>query len=260
MALIPLKDDNPLDRIHFQYVTVALIAACVVTFVWQMSLGEAGNQAVYGLGAIPAVVLGSRDLSPDLILVPATFTLFTSMFLHGGFMHLAGNMLYLWIFGDNIEDSMGHGRFAVFYALCGLIASGAHIASNVDSTVPMIGASGAISGVLGAYLVLHPKAHVLTLVGYFTFRMPAFVVLGVWIGLQLFNAAATGGGEGGGVAWWAHIGGFAAGAVLIIPFRRKSVPLLDGLRVSGGGSKSRAGSQGKTKTRRSRIPSSGGKL
>ena len=133
-------------------------------------------------------------------------------------MHLAGNMLYLWIFGDNVEDSMGHGRFTVFYVLCGLIASGAHIASNAQSPVPMIGASGAISGVLGAYLVLHPKAKVLTLVAYFAFRMPAFVVLGVWIGLQVFNATASGGG-GGGIAWWAHIGGFAAGAALIFLFK-----------------------------------------
>jgi membrane associated rhomboid family serine protease len=236
---------------------VALIAASVVTFVWQMSLGEAGNQVVFGLGAIPAVVLGSRDLSPDLVMVPSALTLLTSMFLHGGFMHLAGNMLYLWIFGDNVEDSMGHGRFLVFYVLCGLIASGAHIASNVDSAVPMIGASGAISGVLGAYLVLHPKARVLTLVGYFAIRLPAFAVLGIWIGLQVFNVAAAGGG-GGGIAWWAHIGGFVAGAVLIIPFRHRSATLLDGWR-RGGGPQGTPVSGGKPKPRRSRIPPSGGK-
>ncbi len=258
MALIPLKDDNPLKRIRFQYVTVALIAACVGVFVWQLSLGEGEGRAIYGLGTVPAVLLGTRALDPGLVLVPAWATLFTSMFLHGGLMHIGGNMLYLWIFGDNVEDSMGHGRFLAFYLVTGVIAALAHVASNADSTIPTIGASGAISGVLGAYLVLHPKARVLTIVLRFPVRLPAWVVLGVWIGLQFLNAAMDG-GSGGGVAWWAHIGGFVAGAVLIVPFRRKSVPLFDGLAppLKRARSPKRKPEPHPTRGRRSRFPESG---
>ena len=228
MALLPLKDDNPLTRIPFQYVTLVLIGACVAVFLWQVSLAAGGEAAVLGLGAIPAVVFGSRELVPGLVLVPATLTLVTSMFLHGGWMHLLGNMLFLWIFGDNVEDSMGHLRFLVFYLVCGVAAALAHAALNADSTVPMVGASGAISGVLGAYLVLHPRTQVLVLFMYMVTRLPAFVVLGLWIGMQVVNASMVGGVEGGGTAWWAHIGGFIAGAALIVPFRHKSVPLFDG--------------------------------
>ena len=227
MALFPLKDDNPLTRIPFQYVTVALIGACVAVFLWQVSLAAGDNAAVLALGAIPAVVFGSRELAPDLVLVPASVTLVTSMFLHGGWMHLLGNMMFLWIFGDNVEDSMGHLRFLVFYLVCGVVAALAHAGLNADSIVPMVGASGAISGVLGAYLVLHPKTQVLVLFMFMVTRLPAYVVLGLWIGLQVFNASMAG-GSGGGTAWWAHIGGFIAGAALIVPFRHKSVPLFDG--------------------------------
>ena len=228
MALLPLKDDNPLTRIRFQYVTVFLIGACVAVFLWQVSLAAAGETAILGLGAIPAVVFGSRELAPGLVLVPAPLTLITSMFLHGGWMHLLGNMLFLWIFGDNIEDSMGHLRFLVFYLVCGVAAALAHAGLNAGSTVPMVGASGAISGVLGAYLVLHPKTQVLVLFMYMVTRLPAFVVLGLWIGMQVVNASMIGGAAGGGTAWWAHIGGFLAGAALIVPFRHKTVPLFDG--------------------------------
>jgi rhomboid family protein len=227
-VLIPLKDSNPLRWIGFPYVTVALIAACVLTFLWQLSLGATGNRIVYALGAIPAVLTGDRALPPDLALVPAPLTLVTSMFLHGSWLHLGGNMLFLWIFGDNVEDAMGHVRFLVFYLLCGVLAALAHVAADVHSVIPTVGASGAISGVLGAYLILHPRAEVLTLFFRFFVTLPAFVVLGVWIGLQALNAyLETGGEAGGGVAWWAHIGGFVAGAVLVVPFRRKSVPLLE---------------------------------
>ncbi len=250
MVLFPLKDDNPIRRIRFQYVTVALIGACVALFLWQMSLpARQGEAMLLGLGAIPAVLFGSRELAPGLILVPAPLTLVTSMFLHGGWMHLLGNMAFLWIFGDNVEDSMGHKRFLVFYLVCGVAAALAHAALNADSIVPMVGASGAISGVLGAYLVLHPRAKVLVLFMYMVIRLPAFVVLGAWIGLQVVNATMIEGAGGGGTAWWAHIGGFIAGAALIVPFRHKTVPLFDGKRSRRRGGKSR-------RPRRSIIPDS----
>lgn len=225
--LIPLKDENPLRFIGVAYVTLALIAACVLTFLWQVSLGPAQDRMFYSLGAIPAVITGERSLPPELVVIPAELTLLTSMFLHGGWLHLGGNMLFLWIFGDNVEDAMGHGRFLVFYLLCGVAAALAHVAVDPGSQIPTVGASGAISGVLGGYLVLHPRAQVLTLLLRFFITLPAFVVLGLWFALQGVNAWFATGGEGGGVAWWAHIGGFVAGVVLVIPFRRRAVPLLE---------------------------------
>ena len=166
--MIPLHDDNPTDI--FPVLTVTFIAACVLVFLWQTSLGSQGYQAaVYALGVIPAVLLDKVTLPAELAVVPASVTVFTSMFLHGGFMHLAGNMLYLWIFGNNVEDAMGHGRFIVFYLLCGVAAVFGQVLQNPDSQIPMIGASGAISGVLGAYLILYPRARVLVLIplGFF---------------------------------------------------------------------------------------------
>jgi membrane associated rhomboid family serine protease len=149
------------------------------------------------------------------------------MFLHGGFLHVAGNMLYLWIFGNNIEDAMGHLRFTVFYALCGTAAAFSHALPNSHSNIPMLGASGAVSGVLGAYLLLYPHARVLTLftLGFFIrmIEIPAMVVLGFWFVLQFLNAAFTA-GAGGGVAWYAHIGGFIAGMALIGLFKRRNIP------------------------------------
>jgi membrane associated rhomboid family serine protease len=235
---IPLRDDNPLSRIPFQYVTVALIAASTGIFLFQIT-APSPEGVVYSLGLIPAVLFGQAELAPELYLVPSWATLFTSMFLHGGWFHLIGNMLFLWIFGDNIEDSMGHGRFIVFYLLCGLAAAFAQAGVNPASEVPMIGASGAISGVLGAYLVLHPHKGIWMLFWWLvfvrTFRLPAFVVLGFWIGLQVLSAAVTADQEAG-VAWWAHIAGFVAGALLIVPFRHPSVPLFDRLRRGPWGS------------------------
>ena len=228
MALLPLKDDNPLKRIPFHFGTVTFMAVCIAAFFWQLSLGDAQGWAIYAYGAIPSVLFGIQDLAPHLAIIPAPLTLVTGTFLHGGWMHLIGNMLFLWVFGDNIEDAMGHGRFVAFYLICGILASLAHAVFNADSIVPVIGASGAVSGVLGAYLVLHPKARVLVLVGYMPVRLPAIVVLGFWIVLQFFNAAVAGDSQGGGVAWWAHIGGFAAGALLIVPMRHRNVPLFDG--------------------------------
>ncbi len=225
--MIPLHDDNPTTI--KPVVTVGLIVACALAFLWQLSLGQpAGSKAVYSLGMIPAVLFGDRELPPNLMLVPPEATLITSMFLHGGWMHLIGNMLYLWIFGNNIEDAMGHGRFVVFYLVCGVAAALAQASLDQTSVIPMIGASGAISGVLGAYLVLYPKARVMVLVPLWIFwrifHLPAMAVLGFWFVLQFINAALAGEG-GGGVAWWAHIGGFAVGMALILVFRHKHVPL-----------------------------------
>ncbi len=229
MVMLPLKDYNPLVRIQFQYVTVTLIGLCVAAFLWQQSLGpEDGSRAIFGLGMIPAVLLDTRALAPGLAIVSPEMTLLTAMFLHAGWLHLLGNMLYLWIFGDNIEDAMGHARFIAFYLLCGLAASAAHIAANPGSAVPTVGASGAIAGVLGAYLLLHPKTRVLVLLFFrIPIRLPAYVVLGGWIVLQLISGLGKQSGDGGGVAWWAHIGGFAAGLVLVPFFRQSRVPLFD---------------------------------
>jgi membrane associated rhomboid family serine protease len=226
--LLPLKDDNPLKRIPYQYVTVALIAICAAVFLWQLSLGETGGRkAVLGLGAIPSVLFGERTLPAELFMIPAPLTLVTSMFMHGGWMHLIGNMLFLWVLGDNVEDAMGHGRFIIFYFLCGIAAALTHAGLDPASTTPMIGASGAISGVIGAYLILHPKAQILTLAFRFFIHIPAYIMLGIWIALQVFNVSMAS-SDGGGVAWWAHIGGLIAGCILIAPMRHKSVALFEG--------------------------------
>lgn len=225
--MIPLHDDNPTRS--FPVLTVLLIATCVLVYVFQAALGPGGGQAIiYSLGVIPAVLLDKVELSRNLVLVPAELTLFTSMFLHGGFLHLAGNMLYLWIFGNNIEDALGKVRFLIFYFLCGIVAACGQIAQDPDSTIPMVGASGAISGVLGAYLLLYPHARVLVLVplGFFMqmMKIPAGWVLGLWFVLQLVSSALTS-SEGGGVAWFAHIGGFVAGMLLVPVLKRKQVRL-----------------------------------
>ncbi|MFP5350746.1 MAG: rhomboid family intramembrane serine protease [Gammaproteobacteria bacterium] len=223
--MIPLRDDLPTRRAPI--LTITFIVACCIVFLWQISLGERGFQvAVYSLGVIPATLLGNETLPPEFYRIPPTLTVFSSMFLHGGWMHLIGNMLYLWIFGNNVEDSMGHTRFVIFYLACGVAAALVQALPNPDSVIPMIGASGAISGVLGAYLLLHPRAHVLVLVplGFFTqlVRMPAMIVLGLWFVLQLVSQALAD-PKAGGVAFGAHIGGFVAGMVLIPFFKRRDV-------------------------------------
>jgi len=227
--MIPLHDDNP-TRI-FPYVTVGVIAACTLIFLWQASLGQQAGQAVaYSLGLVPAVLTQRLQLPGELALVAPSLTIVTSMFLHGGFLHLAGNMLYLWIFGNNVEDAMGHGRFLAFYLICGGAAALGQILQDPASQVPMIGASGAISGVLGAYLLLYPHARVLVLLplGFFAYlvRIPAGWVLGLWFALQLLSSVLTADQGGGGVAWFAHIGGFIAGLILISVFKRRGVRLL----------------------------------
>ena len=223
--MIPLRDDNPIASTPV--VNYTLIGLCVITFVWQLTLGPSGGErAVFALGVIPSVLLGHAELAPEVGAVPPVISLVTAMFLHGGVLHLAGNMLYLWIFGDNIEDAMGRVRYVAFYLLCGVAAALAQALPNPSSAVPMIGASGAISGVLGAYLMLFPRAHVLVLIplGFVSqlIRLPAMWVLLLWFVLQLLSN--TLGGDSG-VAFSAHIGGFVTGALLVILFKRRSVPL-----------------------------------
>lgn len=218
--MIPLKDDVPTRT--FPFVTVSLIVINCAMFVIELLQGEHLVSFVNSYGAIPYEVTTGIDTEP-LIFFPVRLTIFSSMFLHGGWSHLLGNMLYLWIFGNNIEDRMGHFRFILFYFLAGIAASVAQIAVGPFSTIPLIGASGAISGILGAYLLLFPKAKVLTLVPLVVYlrviRLPAFVVLGFWIVLQIVNGfVSLSYTAQGGVAFFAHIGGFIAGLALIKPF------------------------------------------
>ncbi len=221
--MIPLHDDNPTERMPV--VTIAFIAACVLVFLYQASLPvEPGKMFVFQYGAIPALLFDQGD-SSHVVAIPAFATLFTSMFLHGGWMHLIGNMLYLWIFGNNIEDVMGHAKYLIFYLACGLFAALSHAVTDPSSTVPMVGASGAISGVLGAYILLFPRAHVLVLMpGLGTTRVAAGLVLGMWFVMQLFSGGISLGSKGGGVAFFAHIGGFVVGMTLIGLFKRRDVP------------------------------------
>ena len=219
--MIPLRDDNPIRS--RPVVTYALIATCTLVFLWQQSLSQNGQQqAAYLFGFIPAVLFGNAQLEGQWM--PSGATIFTSMFLHGSWLHLLGNMLYLWIFGDNVEDRLGRVRFVVFYVLCGVVAALGQGVADPRSEVPMIGASGAISGVLGAYLVLYPRAKVLVLSLVFlitTVRVPALVVLGIWFVGQLLSSLMASPGSGGGVAFAAHVGGFVAGVLLIRVFLRE---------------------------------------
>jgi membrane associated rhomboid family serine protease len=208
--MIPLQDDSPAALKPF--VTISLIVGCAGVFLWQRSLDMASSrQAVAALGAIPAVLLTDARLPADLQWIPRFASPITSMFLHGGWMHLLGNMLFLWIYGDNVEDAMGHARYLVFYLLCGIAAIFVQSLANPDSPYPIIGASGAISGVLGAYLLLFPRARVLTLVllpfFFTTLRMPAMLLLLLWFAVQLISDLAVPDGSAS-VAFRAHIGGF----------------------------------------------------
>jgi len=225
--MIPLKDDTP--SALPPYVTVSLMVVCVAVFLWQRTLDlDAGRRAVDALGAIPAVLLTDARLPVDLQWVPRYASLFTYMFLHGGWLHLLGNMLYLWIYGDNVEDAMGHARYLLFYCLCGVTAIGVQAVSDPHSAFPIIGASGAISGILGAYLLLFPRAKVLTLVllpfFFTTLRLPAMWLLLLWFAVQLVSDLAMHGGDTS-VAFRAHIGGFVAGMLLVPLLKRRDVPL-----------------------------------
>ena len=237
--VLPLWDDNT-DRQTTPIVNYAIIALNIFVFVVLQGLGS-NDQFTYSFSTVPAEILqghdivtparvvqymGQRMVIPGLGPTPGSvyFTLFTSMFMHGGFMHLAGNMLFLWIFGDNIEDRLGHVKYLIFYLLCGVIASLAHVfttgvfaSSESALLVPSLGASGAISGVLGAYILLHPKRRVTVILFRFLTDVPAYVAIGIWFAFQLISGLGMlgGGSQQGGVAYAAHIGGFIAGLVLI---------------------------------------------
>jgi membrane associated rhomboid family serine protease len=211
--MIPLRDVIPSRTTP--YVTFLLIALNTLVFVYQFTMGEAIEEFILYFGLIPAAF--------------SWVAVLTSMFLHGGLLHFGGNMLYLWIFGDNVEDRMGHGRFLVFYLLCGTAAAMAQTIVNPDSVVPMIGASGAIAGVMGAYFVLYPRSRIVTLLPLFFFfqivEVPAIFFLGFWFLMQLLSgvgsmATATGGEPSGGIAFWAHAAGFVAGISGVLVFRR----------------------------------------
>ena len=218
MALLPIKDDNKLVNIKFQYITLLVIICCIAVFLWQISLGSEQQNIIYSFGTIPSVFLGANQLDKTLINIPPSLTLITCLFLHGGWIHLIFNMLFLWVFGDNIEDALGHVKFLCFYLICGLLASLTHIFIESNSIRPLIGASGAVSGVLGAYIVLHPKAQILVLVmNIIPLRLPAILVLGTWIIIQFLNIGAD-----NNTAWWAHIGGFVSGVLLISQFHKRN--------------------------------------
>jgi len=224
--MIPLHDNNPTERPPI--ITIAWIVACALVFLYQASLPAGpGETFVFQYGAIPALVFGEADLPEMGVAIPAYATLITSMFLHGGWMHLIGNMLYLWVFGNNIEDAMGHAKYIAFYLTCGILAALSHALTDPSSSIPMVGASGAISGILGAYLLLFPRAKVLVMMPALgATRVPAAIVLGMWFVMQLLSGGMSIGSEGGGVAFFAHIGGFLAGMALIGLFKRPDVPFL----------------------------------
>jgi membrane associated rhomboid family serine protease len=221
--LIPYKDDNPTST--FPFVTIGIIVLNILIFLFEVASQSGIKDVTYAYGAIPHYILTFEKNQP----VHPALTIFSSMFMHGGFFHLGGNMLYLWIFGNNIEDRLGHIRFIFFYIFCGIVSAYAYAVTNSHSLIPMIGASGAVSGILGAYLLLFPRTHVHTLVflGFFitTVRIPALIVIGFWAILQFVNGLlSTGLNEGGGVAWFAHIGGFLIGLLTIklwLPKRTK---------------------------------------
>ena len=215
--MIPLRDDNP--TLRKPIVTYILIGLCVAIFFIQLgSESYKTGHLFYSYGLIPSVLVGHDQLPMDLYVVPAYATIFSSMFMHGGWMHLIGNMWYMKIFADNIEDNLGSRNFIIFYILCGIGAAMTHVLTDTQSQIPMVGASGAIGGVLGAYMINHPKAKVLVLIPYFIItiiKIRALYVLGFWFILQFFS-------HGGGVAYAAHIGGFVSGMILILFFNKKT--------------------------------------
>ncbi len=223
--MIPLRDENPSRS--FPFITHLLILINCAVFIYQTFFLPGSVQAfIYKFGFIPYELVYLRSVGPSGW-VPAPLTIITAMFLHGGWLHILSNMLFLWIFGDNVEDRLGHGRFLLFYLLCGIGAAGLHGLLHISSQVPSIGASGAIAGVLAAYMVLFPKARVKTLIIIVVFvrivRLPAIVLLGYWFLIQVASGyAEMQRGISGGVAWFAHIGGFLAGFSCLYLLRKKS--------------------------------------
>ncbi len=221
--MIPFKDDNPTHT--FPLFTIVLIVVNTIVFVLQVISPADPRHTVLAYGAIPNYLLTFKNVQP----VHPVLTVFSSMFMHGGFLHLGGNMLYLWIFGNNIEDKLGHTRFIIFYLLGGIAAAYSHAITEPSSMLPMIGASGAVSGILGAYLLLFPRArvHMLIFLGFFVHvvRLPAFLVIGFWIVIQFINGLISKGMAGhAGIAWFAHIGGFVFGILMIKLFLKTNKP------------------------------------
>ena len=230
---IPIRDDTPGRQLPV--VTDGLVAACVVVFLWQLGLGPSGvERSAMGLGMIPAVLFGAARLPARLALVPPPLTLVTSMFLHGGWIHLIGNMIYLLVFGKGVERALGSLRFLIFYLLCGIVAALTQALTDPAATLPMVGASGAIAGVLGAYLVLYPFGQVFVFFWIIIFfrvvAVPAILLLGFWFLMQLLSAEGAGASVGG-VAVWAHVGGFIAGMILVLFMRRRGVAMLQAART-----------------------------
>lgn len=213
--MIPFKDDNPTRT--FPFITVLLITGNILVYFFQVFSPSGPEQIVYAYGAIPHFLFSFSSPQP----IHPTLTVITSMFMHGGLFHLGSNMLFLWVFGDNVEDKLGHFRYLAFYGLCGAAAAYSHAITNPSSLLPMIGASGAVSGVLGAYMLLFPRARIHTLLffGFFVqvVRLPALMVLGFWIIVQFLNGVLSKGSAAhAGVAWFAHIGGFIVGMLCIM--------------------------------------------
>jgi membrane associated rhomboid family serine protease len=224
---IPLHDANSLKHIDMQYVTIALIVTNVVVFaLTALSSDEFVNAAVIELGYIPSTISNIAERPPELTLVPDYATYVTYAFLHTGILHLGGNMMFLWVFGDNVEDALGHFRYLVFYLLCAIAGAFVHgVAAGADSQAPLIGASGAIAGVVTAYLILHPRVKIWVLVfARVPLRLPAYIVLALWIGFQFIMVV---GGSEEQVSWAAHVGGILAGAVLVLILKRRDQPVLD---------------------------------
>jgi len=226
---IPLHDQNALTNIRHQYVTLLIIAANVLVWVItatpQLTDASSANAIYYAYGFVPAIINDAAVLPAGLTSIPEPASYVTYAFLHGDFMHLAGNMLFLWVFGDNVEDAMGHVRYLVFYVLCAAFAAYAHKFTLPHSQAPLIGASGAAAGVVGAYLMLHPQVKVWVLAfARIPLRLSAMWVLGAWIAFQVYNYVTTDSNE---VSWAAHVGGVLAGIVLVPLFKRRDVALFD---------------------------------
>jgi membrane associated rhomboid family serine protease len=225
---VPLYDHNPLNHLRFQWVTLSLILVNVAVFLLtRLDQPVAIDQDIaYAFGLTPSVLFDFKELPPRLAVLPEQLTLVSYMFFHAGWMHLLGNMAFLWVFGDNVEDAMGHFKFLLFYLLCGIAAGLLHALMAPTSDAPLVGASGAVAGVIAAYLILHPRVRVWVLVLWrIPVRISAMWALSFWVALQLFNLLTA--ADGDQVAWWAHIGGLAAGAALVVVLRRPGVRLFD---------------------------------
>jgi membrane associated rhomboid family serine protease len=226
---IPLHDANHLKRIDAQYVTIGLIAANVIVwFMTGIGMPERIEAATIGLGYIPSTIYDIQERADFQVWVPDYATYVTYMFLHGDFWHLAGNMLFLWVFGDNVEDALGHLRFLAFYLICGIAGAFLHGIVAPASEAPLIGASGAIAGVVAAYLMLHPRVRIWVLVLMrIPLRLPAWIVIVLWIGFQFVMFLISLSSHEEEISWSAHVGGIIAGAVLVLFMRQRNVPLFD---------------------------------